>query len=251
MKKSIIALIVALMALVVAVAFVACGAGTGEAPIVQQGATAIVPTVTVTGEGKLSLAPDMATLNVGVECTKPTVAEATAENAKVMEQVKNALIALGIDEKDIQTSSFNIYEQFDYTDNGRKHIGFTVSNMLNVKVRDIGLAGQAVDTAVSAGATSMNGISLGFQDPNANQAELAQLATADADAQAAAYAAACGMKVGKPITITTGSASSAVVYDNAVREMAAADSKTSGTGISTGTLEVSAKVTICYRLENK
>ena len=68
----------------------------------------------VSGQGKISLEPDLVLLNVGVDTTGKTVAEANGEAAKAMEAIVAALRSRGLEDKDIQTRSFNVFPQYEY-----------------------------------------------------------------------------------------------------------------------------------------
>ncbi|HDY74373.1 MAG TPA: DUF541 domain-containing protein, partial [Euryarchaeota archaeon] len=70
--------------------------------------------IVVTGEGKMRVTPDQAVLTVGVVTTGGSSQEAVAENSAVMNQVVSALKRAGVDEKDIQTQSVNVWPEFDY-----------------------------------------------------------------------------------------------------------------------------------------
>ncbi len=236
-----------------------CTAAPAAAPQAQPEAqSAILPTVTVIGEGKLTLTPDMATISLGVESKGKTVEEASEENAQAMEAVKSALKALGLADDQIQTTNYAIYEQYEYDNQLKKSVqtGYNVSNMLEVKVYDMDNAGAVMDAAIAAGATASYGISFGVKDPTARKTELAALAAQDASAQAQAYAAAYGMTVGEPVSISTTGATTNVVYDRPMEEAEAAmadtgatRNSTSSTSFSPGTMELTERVTICFRLE--
>jgi len=87
----------------------------GFAPAVAQAQTgtetmsALPRTITVVGEGKVRIKPDVAQTTIGVDVRKSTVKEASAEAKKVMDEVLKVLKAQGIEDKDIQTSGFSIW----------------------------------------------------------------------------------------------------------------------------------------------
>lgn len=238
----------------------AVGVSTGDepcyaAPEPSQPGSGIVPTVTVTGEGKLTLTPDQATITLGVESRGKDVSEASDENAAAMAAIREAMKAFGVEEADMKTTNYSIYEDYIYRDGESRPNGFVVNNSLQVKLNDLSRVGEAVDAAVAAGANSSYGIRFGVEDPSARKAELAALAAEDARKQAEAYAEACGRTLGEAVSITSGSGSTNVIMETPAAEMADAApaangmSRSTGTSFSAGTMELTERVTICYRME--
>ncbi len=218
--------------------------------------SSVIPTVTVTGEGTLKLPADMATIRLGVQTHGDTAEAASQENALLMEQIQKAISDKGVSDEDMTSTDFYIYEDYDYNDN--KIIGYYANNTLEVKIYDLDNTGAIVDAAVQAGANRSWGISFGLADPDAHKAELAALAADDALLQAQAYADALDMKLGKPVTVTTGSIADEVfITEEAVAEApaenAAADepqaTQTPSTAFRPGTLTLNTSVTIRFRME--
>jgi len=156
--------------------------------------------VTVTGQGEVRVTPDLAVVHLGVETTAPTTQEALAQNTAQAQAIIDQLKALGVAEKDIQTSGFNIYPT--YTNEGRAITGYTVSNMVQVTIRDLAQAGALLDQVVQVGANRVYGISFGLSDPRAAQAQARDAAMADARARAEQYAQAGGAALGNVLIIT-------------------------------------------------
>lgn len=214
----------------------------------------VVPTVTVTGEGRLTLAPDQATITLGVETRGKDVSEANAENAEAMLAIRTALSQLGAHEEDIKTTNYSIYEDYSYRDGKRRSEGFVINNTIEVTYDQLDMLGSLVDAAVEAGATGSYGIRFGVKDPTARKAELAALAAEDARKQAEAYAAATGRTLAEALSITSGRGRTEILQE-AVEEYAmeapAEDSGTrsANTSFSAGTMELTEQVTICYRME--
>ena len=87
---------------------VACGGGDTNVTVNQPQQTGIA----VTGSGKVTVTPDIAVLNIGIEATRTTVAEAREEAARAAEALRASLIGNGVAARDIATRSFNIYPQY-------------------------------------------------------------------------------------------------------------------------------------------
>ena len=95
-------------------------------------------TISVTGTGEVILTPDIAYVSIGVRSEGEDAAKAVAENNAKSEAVIDALIDAGVDEKDIQTTNFNIYPQQQYDDQGNiQDTFYIVENSVRVTVRDL------------------------------------------------------------------------------------------------------------------
>ena len=125
-------------------------AGTGAASAPQYAAGATEAGIWVTGTGEISLPPDIALLRLGVETTAPSVTEARGDAATAMEAVIAAVKDNGLADEDIQTTSFNIWPQYEYQEvssggvfsNKRVLTGYQVSNTVAIKIRDLDAVGK-------------------------------------------------------------------------------------------------------------
>lgn len=165
--------------------------------------------VTVVGQGEVRVTPDLATVQLGVETTAPTVQEALAQNTAQAQAIIDQIKALGVEDKDIQTSSFNIYA--NYANEGRSIAGYTVSNIVMVTIRDMQRAGDLLDRVVQVGANRVYGISFGLSDPGAARAQARDAAMADARVRAEQYARAGSATLGSVLVITENLGSSPIV----------------------------------------
>lgn len=156
--------------------------------------------VTVVGNGESRVAPDIATVQIGVETAAPTTQEALAQNSSQANAIIEQIKQLGVAEADIQTSGFNISSNYD-TD-GRTISGYTVSNMVSVTIRDLAQAGALLDQVVQAGANRIYGVSFGLSDPKAAQIQARDAAMADARARAEQLARAGGASIGQVLVIS-------------------------------------------------
>jgi uncharacterized protein len=227
-------------------------------------------TITVVGEGKVKIKPDLAQANIGVEVRKPTVKEASAEAKKVMEQVLKTLKAQGIEDKDMQTSGFNIWVESPPTpmDNSSSSQGqsvYHVSNQVMVNIHDLDKVGTILDAAIESGANSMYGITFSLADPSAIQSETRQKAVANAKTNPSAIqsetrqkavanaktkadelAGLTGVKVGEVVSV------SEVVgggyYPVSLPSMAAGMGG-GGSSIQPGELEISTQLQLVYNIQ--
>jgi uncharacterized protein len=165
-------------------------------------------TITVTGEGIVQAAPDQATISLGVTTTADTAVAALAANSTALAKVIAQLKAAGVDAGDLQTSNLSLNPNWSSYESvsGSAISGYTASNQLTVRVRDLAALGSILDAAVSDGANTMNGITFGLAEPTPVLNEARALAVADARARATVLATAAGVQLGAIETITEGGA---------------------------------------------
>jgi uncharacterized protein YggE len=162
--------------------------------------------VEVSGEGSISAAPDFAEVTLGVTSTGKKAGDAVAANA----QAANALVALikteGVAPADIQTSTVSVSPMFSQPSPNQQTAptvtGYSVSNNVSVRVRDIPRLGALLDKAVTAGANSIYGIGFGHNNLSALLDKARPLAVADARRKAEIYAAAGGGRIGRLMVLT-------------------------------------------------
>jgi uncharacterized protein len=162
-------------------------------------------TLSLAAYGEAKVAPDMATISLGVMTDAPTAAAAMQANAQKMRQVAASLKRSGIAEKDIQTSQLNLSPQYVYQQNEQPRLtGYQATNQVTITVRDLAKLGQNLDAAVNAGANQVHGVSFGLID--ATQAENAarQAAVKALKAKADLYAAATGHRVTRLVSLSEG-----------------------------------------------
>jgi uncharacterized protein YggE len=207
--------------------------------------------ITVSGEGKVSVVPDLATLSLGVEAQDTTVTAAQNQAAAAMEMIMAALVDNGIAEEDIQTQYFSISDITRWDDETREEevIGYRVSNVVSVKIRAMESIGPIIDAVVEAGGdlTRVNGISFSVDDPSTYYDEAREEAMADAKATAEALAELGGVRLGKPTYITESSYQPGYIYVPGARVDEAMES---GTPISPGETEITLNVQVTYDILN-
>ncbi|MFC2021434.1 SIMPL domain-containing protein [Chloroflexota bacterium] len=204
----------------------------------------------VTGQGKVSAVPDIATLRLGIEAEEASVGEAQTRAANAMEEVMTALTGNGVAEKDIQTQHFSIRQvtTWDRVKEEEVVVGYRVSNMVTAKIRDIDNAGTIIDVVAQAGGdlTRINGIDFSVEDPTDYYEAAREEAMADARAKANQLARLAGVTLGKVSYISETSFYAPVVQSRsyAVMEMEAA-----ATPISPGETEISLSLQVAYTIK--
>lgn len=178
--------------------------------------------IVVTGQGEAKGAPDMATIQMGVQARAQTAEAATDEVAAKIQDVIAALKAAGIDAKDIQTQNLSIHEERDWEPPpprplpeggegmtepvegpraGKERRRFVAQNMVSVTARDLDRLPEVLGAATRAGVNQMYGIHLELDDPTALEAEARQKAFAEARAKAEHLAQLGGVELGRLVSV--------------------------------------------------
>lgn len=198
-------------------------------------------TLRVSGEGKLAVQPDQANIKLGVLTEDQELQKAQEQNADAISSVKKALNAIGITDKQIQTSDFTIFPQYDFVDGKQIFRGYRVEHILGITVEEIENTGLVVDTAMDNGANTVRGIHFEAE----NQSELYQqalsLAVMDAYKKAETIASALRVQlISTPVSVAEGtlgmeqpvSLQSSTLVKSAV-----------STPIQPGTIEIESRIT--------
>ena len=215
--------------------------------------------IRVSGTGTVSVEPDVAILQVGVEVFAGKVSTARSVASEAMDSVVSLLKKEGVEEKDIQTTRFNIYPRYDYeevTINGKRIgtqvlTGYTVNNTVKAKIYEIDKVGEIIDKGADAGGdyARINGVDFTVDDPTPYQTEIRKMAVEDAVGKAQEYALLTNVELGPVVELnemTSGSVHSPYEADYGMRMMAAAPPTTS---ISAGQLEISLTVNTLFAIK--
>lgn len=134
-------------------------------------------TITVDAQGKVTARPDIAMTTMGMVADGQTVADAQQKNTTVMNALVARLKAFGIDERDIQTTGYNIYPQYNYTQkDGRELLGYEVQQQVTIKIRDLAKASKVLALAGEVGANSVSGLQFTIDDREVYKAQARELA---------------------------------------------------------------------------
>ena len=243
--------LVAVLAIALVTA-IACGATTEESPTPSpESSSANTPQggISVSGTASISLAPDTATIVLGVQALHETVAQARADAAAAMTSIVEVLTAAGVADEDIQTQHLSIQPQYDYSGETRELKGFTVVNIVNVTVRDIDSVGAVIDQTVAAGGdfTRVQSIYFSVDDTSSYEDQLIEEAVQDATAKAQRLADLTGITLGKPLSINYGGGVPYPIFDRSFG-IAMAESAAFDTPISAGEVETSVTISIIFAI---
>ena len=164
------------------------------------------PVIELSVSEQVDSAPDTATFSTGVETKAKTASQALSENSAQARKVVERLKALGIAEKDIQTTGINLRADYDYDQESRENrfVGYVVSNQVSATLHDISKLGKILDAVVSSGATNLNGPSFSISDDSKLKDVARQRALASAKSRAMSYARSEGYTGVRVLSISEG-----------------------------------------------
>jgi uncharacterized protein YggE len=193
----------------------------------------------------------MASIQTGVITHGVTAIEALSENNQIMGRIMDILTGRKIAEKDVQTSYLNVTPEYRQDERGRmenKIIGYSVSNQVQVRVRNLKDLGDVLDSLVRAGSNQVSGISFGIDDPTKVINQARESAIADARDRAELYARSAGVRVGKILAISE----QATEWPRAQGAYRMFDIQAaSSVPVATGEQEYSVTIQMIFTLEDK
>lgn len=162
-----------------------------------------VARMTVAGEARVVAVPDLAKVSLGAQGKGQTPVEAMNATTTALEGIMARLKDLGIEDKDIQTRGLSVNEEtrWDRDTNIEVFIGYTASNIIEVRVRDMDLLSDVLGKVLTEGANRLNGLNFEMQDDAEMRAEARRSAVQDAMEKAQLFAEAAGVRVGRVISI--------------------------------------------------
>ena len=246
-KKLVLIVSISFLALLLA----ACGSIAAAPALAADDGESVTRTLSVSGNGQVTMTPDIAYVTIGVQTEGKDAAEAVAENNLKSTNVVEALEGAGIDSKDIKTTNFSIYPQQQYDDSGKPtgEVTYIVNNSVFVTVRDLDTIGDLLNAVVAAGANSIQGIQFDVADKTDALAEAQTKAVANAEGQAENLAEAAGVELGEVITITTfGGPVPLPKYDGRGGGIALAEAAVE-VPISPGEMMISIEVSMVYEIK--
>jgi hypothetical protein len=210
--------------------------------------------ISVSGEGKVTVTPDIATVNLGVTAQAAKVAEAQSQASAAMDKVVNALTSNGVAKNDIRTQYFNIQQMTRWDDKTQQSVptGYTVSNMVTVKIRAMDKAGSIIDAVAEAGGdyTRVNGISFSVEKPEQYYTQAREKAVQDAKNKAAQLANLAGVTLGKATYVSESTSTPYAPYYETYRSVNMAEGgSTPSTAISAGETDITMNVQIIFSIQ--
>ena len=209
-----------------------------------------VPTISVSGEGVVEVAPDRATVTLGVVTREKNPAAVQSSNARAAQSVINSIVALGVERRNITTGNYNFSPTYRHHNDGRTELdGYEAVNSVTVIVDDLSIVGKIIDAALKNGANRVDDLSFGLRNKTAYQDEALRLAILDAKRKAEVAARALGKNI---LGVCSVSINSASVSAPRNYKMSRAMTEDAAVGLETpvegGTLNCSASVHVEFEI---
>jgi uncharacterized protein YggE len=213
------------------------------------------PSISVTGEGETFAQPDIATVTFGVSEDARVVGDAQTAASKKTNAILAALKQAGVADKDVKTTGYNIYPRYEYKKAGVEWgpvgsptvVGYTVSQMFEVKIRVLTDAGKILSTLGELGATNISGLSFSVDNEEAFVAAARAKAVVDAKAKAEVLARDLGVKLVRITGFSEGGYYPQPRYSAMKLDMASASGAVAPE-VPAGESTITSNVTITYEI---
>jgi uncharacterized protein len=198
--------------------------------------------------GEVTRVPDIAVISAGVVSRSATATGALQDSADRMRRVLSALKRAGVEDRDVQTNNVSLNPEYRYQENQAPQlVGYTASNNVTIRFRDIRSSGKILDALVGEGANQINGPLLTLDRPEAALDEARAKAIAAGRARADLYARSLGLRVVRVVSVNENGGSYPVpppvpIYARA--EMAPAK-----TSIEPGEQKLQVNLTMTFELQ--
>lgn len=204
---------------------------------------------TVSGDGKVTVVPDTGIIQLGITTTGSTVKTVQTQANQVMEAIISKTKSLGVDQKDIETSNYSIYPQYDYQGGKSRITGYTVSANLSVTVKKLDMVNDIIDSATALGANTVGGVQFTVNEDRRKELvkEARVKAVEDAKQKATGLAAAAGLSLGRLVNIQESSASlPRPVYMATDKAAGLGGAPLTDTNVQPGSTDITSSVTLFY-----
>jgi uncharacterized protein YggE len=226
---------------ILAVVLSACGSANTASPMATR-------TISVNGTGTVYLTPDIAYINIGVHTDGAEVGQVVDGNSLKSQSVIKAIKALGVADKDIQTSNFSVINsvQYDPTTGADLGMTYSVDNSVVVTVRDMTKLSALLDAVIAAGANNINSVVFDIAEKSTAVQEARLLAMKNAKDLATELTSGLG--------VTLGPVQSLSYYDNSPSPYFGIGGESMSSGASTtpinpGQMQLTVNVSISYEIK--
>lgn len=205
--------------------------------------------ISFSGEGKVVVKPDIALVSFSVNTRAGTSVEAVNQNNTKMNAVIAAVKKAGVEDKDVQTTMYNLQPVYDYTREGSVFKGYSLDQQVSVKIRNLDNINSVMDSATSAGATTVGSLSFTVDDMEKVKSEARVKAIEQAKQKAKDLAGQSGLKLGKLVNVSEGYFGG---YPTPLYGMGAANAMDKASSIApsiqTGQSEVTVSISLTYQI---
>ncbi len=210
-------------------------------------------TLSVSAQGKVKAVPDLATIDVGVLTNSQTAAEAQDQSSKKINGIIDFVKAQGVARDDIATSQFNIAPQQDYSQGKGSITGYQANQSITIKVRGVDKSTDQLTKVIggltNAGANQINGVSLGFDDPDNLRGQARTQAITKARQKAGELARVAGITLGRVVNVSEAADSYPVPLPYAAGGYGGDAAKSSAPDVQPGQQDITADMTLVFEVK--
>ena len=205
--------------------------------------------ITIVGEGKILGVPDVAQIQLGYNVEKKTVAEAQKDNtAKMNAMIEKLKKDFKIEAKDIRTVNYYISPQYNWFDGKQTLRGYSVSQDLAVKVRDLDKVSKILDAAGAIGLNQVGNLTFEIDEPEKLKQQAREKALTQAKEKAETLAKIVGVKLGKIISFSESATQPPVFGKYSLAEGMGVGGGASAPAIEAGVNEITVTATVEYEI---
>jgi len=207
-----------------------------------------IPIITVSGEGKVKVAPDQASISISIETKGSKAADVKQENDKKMDAILKFIKKSNIASEDFQTQRISLNPNYDYE---KKKYSYVATQTVQILLKDLSKYDVLMEGLINEGINRIDNVEFKSSKITQIQSDARKLAIKDAKAKAEDFVSVLGQKVGKAILISDNSqaynpqprmytmkASSMDKFESAPRET-----------LAIGEIEITANVSVNFVLE--
>ena len=207
----------------------------------------------VTGEGKVFVTPDIAKITVGIQENGSSLKSVQDDVNKKSKALTDAIEKLGVDKKDVKTTSYNVYPQYDYlTSTTNRITGYQVSTNYEITVRDFEKVNDILVAATAAGANTIGNVSFDINEETkkAKLQEARELAVSEAKAKAEGLSKAAGITLGKVINVSENQTTPEIrpLYAPQATDTTSLKAEAPTANVTPGETEISVTVSLAYEV---
>lgn len=204
----------------------------------------------VSGEGKVYATPNIAKISVGITQSGALLATVQKDVNTKTQKLTAAIKNLGVEDKDIKTTSYYLYPQYDYTTGSGKITGYEVSTTYQITIRDIDKINDVISTATASGANAEGGITFDLNDETKKEKlqEARVQAISEAKEKAQGLASAAGLTLGKIINVSEDVPATTRLMNLPMAGGGTQDKTVTAPSIQTGQNEIDVTVSLSYEI---
>jgi uncharacterized protein len=211
------------------------------------------PFLVVTGNSEVLANPDEANVRLGIVRQAPAAQTAQDQVSAVAQQILNEIRKLGVMPQDIQTARLVLSPVYaprsPESRDAPRIVAYNASNTVTVRLANLSLIGPVIDGGLKAGANQLEGVEFDLRNDLASRQQALKQAVSEARGKADAMAQALGVNLGEVLEVSEGGSVSPIPrFDSRVATFEAAQVPTP---VSPGQIQVSATVTIRYRISQR